>query len=971
MKLMIQWAFTSSALILIVLAVRRLFREKLSARLRYALWGVVLLRLLIPFQVELPAAASDALPVLATNMAQDVSPWLEDQMLYAVPTERYLVDRVQPGEEPEYSRTLHSEADREYYSGGVVYDKNGITRYLFMMPASELLTMLWGTGTALAALVILTSNLRFARQLRKRRERLEDVDAPAPVYVAEGLPSPCLFGVFRPAVYVTPQAVENPDTLRHVLAHELTHYAHKDHLWSLLRCLALALHWYNPLVWLAVVLSKQDGELACDEGAVARLGEAERIPYGRTLVDMVAARSLRPGDLLSCSTAMTGGGKSVKQRVAQLVKKPETVKAALFAVIALVALSVVFVFAGRGPSRQENTTLLDYLDRTAAIRYCPPLYSSTFYPNPIAKEDLLTQAKEALSGFTYLDNNDPQPDLREAFRESRIILTFEGGEMEYSLLWQNDYTYLFAGSIFQQDLDLKEQEGETAQLLGVSGTCISRQGDNVISVLEDLARLSTRNAEPASPELDTLLADLDSASSIRYCPPLYSSYFYRETITDPRLLANVRERLSYLVPLEAEDATPDGKQLLDASRLVLTTEAGEVTYNLIPYNGYTYVTRGSGDYSVQENGRTAYLRTRTQTNLSGSISALAWTQELLSQDPLTPVPMTRAELGGYSLADICKTLGYQLQGWGGDPEDAELVSGHTMQDRILLCYNGDETHLGHWVLELLPPMLSSHSSGYTVVTDQPEVVRNAPLYRLNGSGWKGFEVMTPDIFAVCLRPKDVVSVTVGTYAVDLDIPALREQLTQALYHQFFDEYDQEKHGQYVLTIRVQGSGMEAYMGRETAEDADRLTLSAGSEKDVVCLSHRNFAATPEPTRLFVRSPELYAYIVELAQQTSRYRVDITEYPEALEELIQLFVNDEDFLSQNAQAKDTTPEDIAAWLKGEGSEPIPPEMLIIHRGTWTLSAFGDGSLLFIDLTIPSHLITQIQNICQSFGVEISW
>ena len=58
------------------------------------------------------------------------------------------------------------------------------------------------------------------------------------------------------------RAVRNLDSvvyLRHVLAHELTHYAHKDHIWSLLRCLALALHWYNPLVWLAAALSKRDG----------------------------------------------------------------------------------------------------------------------------------------------------------------------------------------------------------------------------------------------------------------------------------------------------------------------------------------------------------------------------------------------------------------------------------------------------------------------------------------------------------------------------------------------------------------------------------------------------------------------------------------------------------------------------------------------------------------------------------------
>lgn len=488
MKLLTQWAFTSSALILIVLAVRVLFRDRLSARLKYALWGVVLLRLLIPFQVELPAPVSDSLPVLATNLVQDVTPRLDDTLLYAIPTEEQPYG-LPAGMPPEYIRNGPFDSAWDRFSGGTVYDGEHITRYAFMMSALEVVVLIWIAGTALAALVILTSNLRFARQLRKRRERLEDVDAPIPVYIAEGLPSPCLFGVFRPAVYVTRSAAEDPDTLRHVLAHELTHHAHLDHLWSLLRCLALALHWYNPLVWLAVVLSKQDGELACDEGAVARLGEGERIPYGRTLVNMVAARSLRPGDLLSCSTAMTGGGKSVKRRVAALVKKPETVKAALFAVVAVVALSAVFTFAGRAAAEQENKMLLDYLDRTTAISYCPSLYSSTLFLDPIVEEDLLAEAKDALSGFRYLEDGDPQPDLstKELIHESRIFLTFEGGEMEYSLLWQNDHTYLFPGSIWRQAMDLKEEEGETAQLLGVSGTCISTEGNNVISTIQRLA----------------------------------------------------------------------------------------------------------------------------------------------------------------------------------------------------------------------------------------------------------------------------------------------------------------------------------------------------------------------------------------------------------------------------------------------------------------------------------------------------
>lgn len=594
MKLLTQWAFTSSALILIVLAVRVLFRNKLSARLRYALWGVVLLRLLVPFQVELPAAASDALPVLASNLAQDVSPRLDDTMLYAVPTERYPSERVQPGEEPEYSRTLHGGvgSDWDYYAGGVRFDENGTTRYAFMMPASELLLVLWKWGAALCLIFVFYSNWCFSMRLDRSRKQLEDVDAPIPVYVAEGLPSPCLFGVFRPAVYVTPQAVEGPAALRHVLAHELTHYAHRDHLWSLLRCLALALHWYNPLVWLAVVLSKQDGELACDEGAVARLGEAERIPYGRTLVDMVAARSLRPGDLLSCSTAMTGGESSIKRRVTQIVKKPETVKTAVFGAAAILVLGAVFVFAGRGAAEQESGMLADYLDRTTAIRYCPPIYSSQFYSESITGPDLLAEAKEALSGFRYLEDSDPQPDLsaKELMRESRVILTFEGGEMEYSLLWQNNRTYLFTGSIFQQGLDLQEDEGETAQLVGVSGTCISRPGDDVISTLESLARRQmARPASSGSPELDQFFSDLERAQSIFVGQPMISSANPPGLISAPAALSQARDllRRARVVPvyqLEENVSLEDIRKSLSSTEepLRLTQEYLE---NMLFLNG--------------------------------------------------------------------------------------------------------------------------------------------------------------------------------------------------------------------------------------------------------------------------------------------------------------------------------------------------------------------------------------------------
>lgn len=60
---------------------------------------------------------------------------------------------------------------------------------------------------------------------------------------------------------------------------EQTHFRHGDHIWSALRCMCLALHWFDPFVWWAAALSRTDAELACDAAAVQSLGEAERAAY--------------------------------------------------------------------------------------------------------------------------------------------------------------------------------------------------------------------------------------------------------------------------------------------------------------------------------------------------------------------------------------------------------------------------------------------------------------------------------------------------------------------------------------------------------------------------------------------------------------------------------------------------------------------------------------------------------------------
>lgn len=447
MELLISWCVTSSILLAVFLLLRGTLFRTLSPRVRYALWGVVLLRLLVPFQIpslSLPAAAADLAPELSTISERPIFP---NTILVRPINPSVSLDEEDQADLPHSASTIESNLSEYYHFGGPTL--------------SEGVQVVWTAGAGVVLLAVLAANLRFAQKLRRGRRPLPIAGCPLPVYEADGLPSPCLCGVLRPAVYLTPEAAEDGTVRTHVLSHELTHFRHGDHIWSLLRCLALALHWYNPLVWAAVILSKRDGELACDEGTIRRLGESERIPYGRTLIGLVARRS-GAGGVLSCSTTMTGGKKTVQRRITQLVKQPETKKAALFLAAAALALAAVFVFAG-GQRGQETVPSGDYsslrsdIRSAQAIRLGQPLYSSYFDPTQITDPDLLAQAKDLLDhAYGLLNYSDEmlEMDWPSIFAQSSPLTLWADPENATDF---NTHTYYLwwdaAGETYLMDAD--------------------------------------------------------------------------------------------------------------------------------------------------------------------------------------------------------------------------------------------------------------------------------------------------------------------------------------------------------------------------------------------------------------------------------------------------------------------------------------------------------------------------------------
>lgn len=335
---MTQWIVTSCVLILAVLGLRFVLKGRISLGLQYALWLLVAVRLLVPITFG-------ESPISAANLSQAAQPMVQQVESVQIPVQSF---------ESAYEEVVQEHIDLgQDISGFENTEQLEYEAYERMekVSLSQVLLWVWVGGMALSFAALLLSNLHFASGLRKSRRPVVLPGCKLRVYCAPQIATPCLFGLFRPAIYLTEDVLSDPQALNHVLAHESAHHRHGDHLWAIVRGVCLCVHWYNPLVWVAATVSRNDGELACDEAAIARLGEENRLDYGRTLIGLTCAKGVSP---LLTATTMTGSKHSIKERITLIAKKPK------FSLIALIALILaVTVAAGcsfTGPAAEP----LDY-----------------------------------------------------------------------------------------------------------------------------------------------------------------------------------------------------------------------------------------------------------------------------------------------------------------------------------------------------------------------------------------------------------------------------------------------------------------------------------------------------------------------------------------------------------------------------------------------------------------------------------
>lgn len=304
-------SLTGSIVIAVVLLARLLLRRAPKIY-SYMLWAVVLFRLLCPISLSAGLSVLKPLPVTTTQGLSTVN--------YRP------VEPVTPA-----SGQIGQEAARQEPAETVKAETGDQTMTL---AAAVWLTV----GGALAG----CSLVQYTVLRRKLREA---VLYRGEILLSDKIRTPFVMGVLSPKIYLpwdTPQ-----EERRFIIAHERQHIHRGDPLWKLLGYLALCVHWFNPLVWLAFFLGGKDMEMSCDEAVLNRLGEGIRADYSQALLRLATHKRLIAGMPLAFGEGETKG------RVRNMARwrRPKVWVSGICAVLCLAVLAVCAL----NPQKSDST----------------------------------------------------------------------------------------------------------------------------------------------------------------------------------------------------------------------------------------------------------------------------------------------------------------------------------------------------------------------------------------------------------------------------------------------------------------------------------------------------------------------------------------------------------------------------------------------------------------------------------------
>ena len=360
--MIINHIITSSLVIVFVLLIGIIFENKISACLKYSLWLLVVIKLLLPFPgFESQFHILNFIESYAEVISERLEDLSKDNLLYedSVIADENIGNETNHTVVHDLEDDFYAEAkgNQELQSDVEDNNENKADSKIILL---VILRVVYFTGVMICFAAIFISNFRFYKAFKSKRKYISTYNDKIHVYKIEGSCGACLYGGFSPVIIVGNNANLSMEQQNMILLHEYVHYAHGDHIWSMIRNLCIALYWYHPLVWVAASVSKKDSELACDEGTIKRLGKSKRTTYGQTLLEVVSKAS-KKNDITSAvflnSTTATRGKEEMKKRISMIAKRKKTSRIALVVTIVLSVACIGCTFGE--PVNEEILTQMD------------------------------------------------------------------------------------------------------------------------------------------------------------------------------------------------------------------------------------------------------------------------------------------------------------------------------------------------------------------------------------------------------------------------------------------------------------------------------------------------------------------------------------------------------------------------------------------------------------------------------------
>ena len=336
-------SITASVVALAVM-LARIPLKKAPKIFSYALWGVVLIRLVLPFSIE---SVVGLIPASASAVPQDVvaasTPTMQTGLqFFLIPTNMSTPNVLPPIVAENGANHLHA-----------IFQ---IATYVWIAGFVALLLY------AVVGYISLRRRVYFATRVRDN------------IFETDKIESPFVLGFIRPKIYFS--ANINPARYDYILKHEQTHIKRRDYLIKPFAYMVLALHWFNPIMWVAYYLMSKDMEMSCDEAVLQNTSEDIRGAYSTSLLKLSAERA----GLLNPIT-FAFGQNNVKERVVNVLsfKKPAKWLVAV-CFVAVIIFIVAFtsnraaIFAVDVPENPD-TAAGQMLDETTdyAAGYCEEL----------------------------------------------------------------------------------------------------------------------------------------------------------------------------------------------------------------------------------------------------------------------------------------------------------------------------------------------------------------------------------------------------------------------------------------------------------------------------------------------------------------------------------------------------------------------------------------------------------------------